>query len=41
VLTDLAAAELNDATIENLARWIADRINESPLDPPQGRAPRL
>ena len=36
VLTDLAAAELNDATIENLARWIADRIGESPPEPPAG-----
>jgi hypothetical protein len=36
VLTELAAAELNDATIENLARWIADRIDESPPDPLPG-----
>jgi prophage maintenance system killer protein len=28
VLTDLAAAELNDATIGGLARWIAERIDE-------------
>jgi prophage maintenance system killer protein len=41
VLTDLAAAELNDTTIENLARWIADRIDESPPEPPPGRGPRL
>ena len=30
VLTDLAAAELTDATIEELARWIAQRIAEPP-----------
>jgi death on curing protein len=27
VLTDLAAAELNDSCIEGLARWIAERID--------------
>jgi prophage maintenance system killer protein len=32
VLTDLAAAELDDATIENLSHWIADRIGASPPD---------
>ena len=40
VLTDLAAAELNDATIEKLARWIADRIDESRPDPPPGHLAR-
>jgi prophage maintenance system killer protein len=29
VLIDLAAAELNDATIEGLARWIAERVDEA------------
>jgi prophage maintenance system killer protein len=29
VMTDLAAAELNDDTIEQLTQWIADRISES------------
>jgi death on curing protein len=28
VLTDLAAAELTDATIADLARWIAERIDQ-------------
>jgi death on curing protein len=35
VLTDLAAAELNDATIEGLARWIAERIVEPRATPPR------
>jgi death on curing protein len=28
VLTDLAAAELNDVTIEGLAQWVAERLEE-------------
>ena len=35
VLSDLAAAELNDATIEGLARWIAERITEPSATPPR------
>jgi death on curing protein len=35
VLIDLAAAELNDATIEGLTRWIAERIDQPPATPPR------
>jgi death on curing protein len=33
VLTDLAAAELNDSTIHQLARWIAERIDQGGESP--------
>ncbi len=38
VLTDLAAAALSDSVINDLARWIADRIKEPPPGADRGDA---